>query len=267
MTYTQLKNSAKRRMAPVMGKLVGAVVAQFGLSIVITQFSSLAALFTSSLAIRMVFYFLSTMLSGTLTGMLNVGIHYLFLKLYCGRPIAVGDLFYAFGHQTKNCLGLSFVMSLITTVPLLPFQFFSLRFSQMMESVGMAAVSSGIAIETAELPTEAITYLTLMLFCFTPALILTTLLGLIYSQAYYLMLDFPAYSVRELLKRSRFLMHGHKGRLFYIQVCFLPLLLLGMLTCGIGMLWVAPFMYAVQTEFYLDLVTKRSVQNFPARRA
>lgn len=62
-------------------------------------------------------------------------------------------------------------------------------------------------------------------------------------------------------------MRGHKGRLFYIQVCFLPLLFLAVLSCGIGMLWIAPFIYAVQTEFYLDLVTKRSLQNHSLRRS
>lgn len=266
MTYSQLKNSAKVRIAPVRGKLVGAAAAQIGLSFVIMEVSSVSTLFAASPALRMAFYFLSTMISGTLTGILNAGICYLFLKLYCGRPIAVSDLFYTFGHQTKTCVGLAFVMSLITTVPALPAQFFSLRFGQAMESIQLASISPDIAVEAATLPPEVMTDLTLMLFCLTPALILTTLLALIYSQAYYLMLDFPFYSVKELLKKSRLLMRGHKGRLFYIQVCFLPLLMLGVLTCGIGMLWFAPFMYAVQAEFYLDLVTKRSLQNVSARR-
>lgn len=257
MTYSQLKNSAKTRMAPVMGKLIGAVAVQIGLSVVITEVSSIPALFAASPALQMAFYFLSTMISGTLAGMLDAGTCCLFLKLYCGRPIAVSDLFYAFNHQTRTCIGLSFLISLMAAVPLLPVQFFSLQFSRIMESTGLAAISSDIAAETAALPPEAISSLTLALFCFTPALILITILSLVYSQAYYLMLDFPSYSVKELLKKSRLLMRGHKGRLFYIQVCFLPLFLLGILTCGIGMLWIAPFISAVQTEFYLDLVTKR----------
>lgn len=267
MTYTQLKKSAKMRLAPFTGKLVGVTAIQIGLSTAIMEVSSIPTLFAASPALRLALYFLSTMLSGTLTGILNTGIRYLFLKLYCGRPIAVSDIFYAFRHQAKTCIGLSLVMSLITTVPILPVQFFSLRFSQVMENMGLAAFSSAIAVETLELPPEAITYLTLMLFSLTPALIIIMLLTLTYSQVYYLMLDFPAYSVKELLKKSRRLMRGHKGRLFYILVCFLPILFLGVLTCGIGMLWIMPFIYAVQAEFYLDLVTKRSLQNFPTRRA
>lgn len=266
MTYTQLKNSAKMRMAPVMGKLVGVSAIQIGLTFLITELFSIPSLFAASPALQMAFYFLSAILGGTLTGMLDAGLCYLFLKLYCGRPVSTGDLFYTFTNRTKTCIGLSFVMTLIATVPSLPAYYFSMRFSLALEDFSTAMLSPAAA-STVTLPPEAVSDLTLALFCYTPSLIITTFLALVYSQAYYLMLDFPVCSVKDLLKKSRLLMRGHKGRLFYIQVCFLPLLILGVLTCGIGMLWIAPFLYAVQTEFYLDLVTKRSLRNQSARRA
>lgn len=267
MTYSQLKNSAKARIAPVIGKLVGVSAIYFGLSFVISEASAVPALFTKSFALQAAFYFLFTVLGGTLTGMVEAGIQYLFLKLYCGRPVAVGDLFYPFTAQTKTCVGLSFVMALIDIVPTMPAYIFAMRFSTAAEQLNLEALSSEMDIAAVSLPPEIMNFLTIALFCYTPALIITTLLGLIYSQAYYLMWDFPSCSVGELLKKSRLLMHGHKGRLFYIQVCFIPLILLGVLTCGIGMLWIMPFLCAVQTEFYLDLVTKRHLPNFSARQA
>lgn len=266
MTYTQLRNSAKMRIKPVMGTLIGVAAIEIGLTFVITQAASIPTLFTSSPGLMMAVYFLSTTLSGTLTGMLDAGIRYPFLKLYCGRPFSTGDVFHTFTARAKTCAGLSFVMSLISTVPILPFYYFFTRFGLIMQDFSMAMFSSPAEIATTSLPAEAIISLTIALFCLTPALIITTLLGLVYSQVYYLMLDFPDCSARQLLKNSRLLMRGHKGRLFYILVCFLPLLLLGMVTCGIGMLWISPFMYAVETEFYLDLVTKRSLRNHSARR-
>ena len=80
------------------------------------------------------------------------------------------------------------------------------------------------------------------------------ILSLIYQQAFYLLHDFPQYSARELLTMSRLLMKGHKGRLFYIYVSFLPLVLVSLLSCGIAMLWVAPYMAATQAEFFLDVI-------------
>lgn len=267
MTYTQLKNSAKMRIKPVMGTLVGITAIQIGLTFLITQAASIPTLFASSPGLMTAAYLLSATLSDTLTGMLGGGICYPFLKLYCGRPFSTGDMFHTFTARAKTCAGLSLVMSFIRTVPILPFYYFTARFELTMQDFAKTMFSSPAAAARITLPQDALTNLTIALFCLTPALILTTLLGLVYSQVYYLMLDFPACSVRELLKDSRLLMRGHKGRFFYIQVCFLPLIFLGALTCGIGMLWISPFVYAVETEFYLDLVTKRSLRNHSLRRA
>lgn len=263
MTYSQLRNSAKARMAPVMGRLIGVSAIYFGLSFVISEASSVPALLTGSITLQVIFYFLLTVLGSTLTGMIGAGIQYLFLKLYCGRPVAVGNLFYAFTSQTKTCALLSFILSFIDLLPTMPAYIFLMRFNMAAEKMNLEALSTSTELSAVSLPPDVINSLTLTLFCYTPALIITTILGLIYSQAYYLMWDFPTYSALQLLKKSRLLMHGHKGRLFYIQVCFIPLILLGVITCGIGMLWVAPFMYAVQTEFYLNLVTTRRIQGTP----
>ena len=50
------------------------------------------------------------------------------------------------------------------------------------------------------------------------------------------------------------MMKGSKGRLFYIDLTFVPLMLLCVLTCGIGLLWLMPYMQATKANFYLDLV-------------
>lgn len=236
MTYSQLKDSARARMTPVMGKLIGATAILYGLMLVASQFSSVSGIFINSFALQMILFFFFSILGNILSEMLNIGFHYLMLKLYCGRPVSASDVFYAFTSQTKTCLLLSSFISVISIVPLMPFYIFIERFGTSLENTDLA----------------------IALFCYTPALVLTTILGLVYSQAYYLMLDFPSYSVKELLRNSRLLMRGHKGRLFYIQVCMLPIILIGcLLTCGLGLLWITPFAYAVETEFYLDLVTKR----------
>lgn len=259
MTYTQLKNSAKARISPVMGRLVGVVAIHAGIVFFINEIISLPALFSDSMALLFVVYVLSTLIAGTLGGFLTAGSCYLYLKLHCGRPVAVSDLFHAFTDRAKTCAVLSFVMSLFTTVPVLPAYYFSLRASTEMEKISVAALASGMEQAAASLPPELMNDMTISLFCCTPALVIITFVGLVYSQVYYLMWDFPTLSAGEILRRSRLLMRGQKGRLFYVRVCFIPPLLLGMLLCGIGMLWVIPFVCAVEAEFYLDLVTKRGL--------
>jgi uncharacterized membrane protein len=73
------------------------------------------------------------------------------------------------------------------------------------------------------------------------------------------MLDFPQYTAPELIRMSIRLMKGHKGRLFYIQLSFFPLWVLSMFSCGIGILWLLPYMEATSANFYLDLIKKRAV--------
>lgn len=236
MTYRQLKHSAKMRMKPVMGKLIGTAAIWHGLTLTISVLATLPGLLIKPFALSISLYFLFILLGTVFSGMLNAGFHYLCLKLYCGRAVSVRDIFYAFTKQTGTALSLSIMMSVLEVVPMMPAYYFLQRFGGSQSSMDMATA----------------------LFCYTPALILTTIWKLIYSQIYFFMLDFPFFSAKELFRESRLLMCGHKGRLFYIQVCFLPLILtLGVFTCGIGMLWITPFMYAVKTEFYLDLVTKK----------
>ncbi|MDE7249064.1 MAG: DUF975 family protein, partial [Lachnospiraceae bacterium] len=81
--------------------------------------------------------------------------------------------------------------------------------------------------------------------------------NLLLSQIYYLMLDFPEYSGSELLRLAPKLIKGHKARLLYIMVSFFPLILLCVLSCGIGYLWVYPYIQTTYANFYLDLVQKR----------
>lgn len=49
------------------------------------------------------------------------------------------------------------------------------------------------------------------------------------------------------------LMEGNMGRLFYIDLSFVGWTLLGLLSCGIGMLWVTPYMMQVTVNFYREL--------------
>ena len=88
--------------------------------------------------------------------------------------------------------------------------------------------------------------------------IIYVIVSLLYSQAYYIMLDFPGYSVRQIMSGSRNIMKGHKGRLFYICVTLIPYYLLGFLSCGIALFWVIPYTKVILTNFYLDLVHAQS---------
>lgn len=78
-------------------------------------------------------------------------------------------------------------------------------------------------------------------------------LMLSYSQAVYLYIDDPHMKVMDALRESKEMMRGNKGRLFYLIISFIGLLLLSVLSCYIGLLWIAPYMNTTLTLFYMDL--------------
>lgn len=71
-----------------------------------------------------------------------------------------------------------------------------------------------------------------------------------YSMAYYIKVDNPTWGWQDCIDESRKKMDGHKMELFILDLSFIGWLILGSLVCGIGVLWVVPYMNAAHTHFY-----------------
>lgn len=74
-----------------------------------------------------------------------------------------------------------------------------------------------------------------------------------YSMAFYVLADNPEISASEALARSKRMMDGNKTKMFCLSCRFIGWSLLGLLSCGIGMLWVQPYMLTSFAEFYEDV--------------
>ena len=69
----------------------------------------------------------------------------------------------------------------------------------------------------------------------------------------YLLIDNPEIGVSEALRKSKEMMNGYKARLFYLDLSFIGWALLCVLTFGIGILWLYPYMLTSQAIFYEEL--------------
>ena len=74
-----------------------------------------------------------------------------------------------------------------------------------------------------------------------------------YRIAFYLMIDNPEIGVSEALKQSKEMMYGYKSKLFCLDLSFIGWGLLCILSFGIGILWLSPYMLTSQTIFYEEL--------------
>ena len=77
--------------------------------------------------------------------------------------------------------------------------------------------------------------------------------GLAYSLTPFIVKDNPQLSPNQAINLSMKMMKGHKFDLFYLYLTFIGWILLDMLTLGIGLLWVIPYMQTSMAAFYLDV--------------
>ncbi|MCL2762515.1 MAG: DUF975 family protein [Treponema sp.] len=77
--------------------------------------------------------------------------------------------------------------------------------------------------------------------------------GLEYSMAFYIMHDNPGINPFEAIKKSKMMMKGYKGKLFLLYLSFTGWALLGLLTLGIGWLWLYPYVGLSEGNFYENL--------------
>lgn len=227
----ELKAYAKEHMLQHYGTAISALLIVGVITIFITFFSTLF-LNTKTLTGVILQYLISFVIS-VLTGLFTSGEKYLYLKICCGRKAATDDVFYGFKLFPNKAVSIQLYLSIWLYLGMLPMTIFSYLIQRNPKNAVVMLLY----------------YLAEILY-----LVVAVMISLIYAQVFFLFHDFPDYSVSELLSMSRKLMKGSKGRLFYLSVSFLPLLLLGLLSCGIAYLWLIPYMNATYTEFFLDLI-------------
>lgn len=87
------------------------------------------------------------------------------------------------------------------------------------------------------------------LFFFIPGVIL----ALCYSLLPYVLKDNPDLSAIQALRATRHMMKGHKFDFFWLCLSFIGWLFLGILTVGIGYIWLIPYMQTTIGAFYEDV--------------
>ncbi len=231
----ELKASAREHLLGHYGTVIGAFLIVAAITSAVTLAVSLIV--DINTIPGTVIYYAIMFLVSVLTGLFSSGSAYLYLKLICGRPVSVGDLFYGFQLCPDKTIIIQAWITLITYLSSLP--------QIILNCLILANITNTDKILRYMLP-----YALSMIL----SGVVSVMLSLFYAQTYFLLHDFPQYTAKELLQKSRRLMVHHKGRLFYLYVSFLPLMLLGLLSCGLAMLWIIPYMAATEAEFFLDLI-------------
>ena len=199
----------------------------------------------------MVIYLAILAIVGLISAVFAVGELTLYMKLSCGDKISVWDIFAGFtGHPDKAII-LQFNIAVRCLVFWLPF----IGIMAYMTVSGMLSLLDGIDVLTAgnnRIGTEYI--LMLALFAVVGA-IGSVYIRILYSQVFYMLIDHPEYETGEIMDKSRKLITGHMWDYLYINISFIPIILLGLLSLGVGLMYIQPYRGVTLTQFYLDLAS------------
>lgn len=230
-TSSELKCMAKGLLAGHYGLLIGAALLYGGGSLVITMVLELV--FQSDHSFN-ILYFICSLIVSLLSTIFTIGYEKMILEISRGREARLGDLLYGFSHQPDRIILLTILLSLVSLACMLP---------------GSLLLAAGAIMKLIPLTLVGILALlagTVFLF----------ILSFGYSMVFLLYLDNPEKGVIQLMRESRTLMKGNKGRYFYLQISFIGLMLLSILTCFIGLFWLVPYMEMTSVLFYRNLLNE-----------
>lgn len=74
-----------------------------------------------------------------------------------------------------------------------------------------------------------------------------------YAMAPYILTEDPNVGITEALDRSQEMMQGYKMDLFILWLSFIGWFILCVITFGVALIWVAPYVRLATTEFYLQI--------------
>lgn len=226
----ELKEMARNHLAGKWGIVVGFTA----LELLITTLLSCIPLplSKSSSSMGIISYMAATLIVSLISSLFAAGSAYFFLNISRGQEYRIKDLFAAFKMHPDRFLIVALILTLAQTVFEIPS--FVLSFSMTAEN--------------------KIYYTMLSSLCTLAGSIVFLILSLFFVLSTYLLLDYPGIGAIDSMKLSAFLMRGNKGRCFYISLSFLGWIFLALISCGIGMLWIIPYMSMTQICFYTDIL-------------
>ena len=229
-SYSNLKNSAKIKLDGFFGLAITAWLLLKCMSYVGSSLTNMLVPGNDTTSF-ILFYLLSLIIS-VFVGAFNVGLAFFYLSLACGKPCHSLVIIKAFKDQPEKAIKVSLVHTLINFVCLTPSSHLLLVLMQ----------------------EKTMTNLMNCLIAFAIGYVIYLPASLFLSQTWYLMVDFPNYTAKEVLLTGCKLMKKHFFRLLFLKLSFLPVMLLGILSFGVGLIWIIPYKQMTYTCFYLDIM-------------
>ena len=170
----------------------------------------------------------------SLIGMIfSTGYSYMLLNICRGREYKLGNLLYMFHNQPDRVLVAGLVVALLNALAQIPFYYVTYMVDPGSTMEGM------------------LHWYQLLLGAWLIAMVLSVILTVPFALTFYFLADNPEMGGIEALKVSMHAMKGHIWQYLMLELSFVPLFFLSILTLYIGVLWLVPYMQFSETAFYM----------------
>ncbi len=180
------------------------------------------------------------------------------LSLIDNAPGKIGTLFGGFDRGYMRYIGLALLKMVYVWLWSIPSTIF------MLISAGGVAVSLFnvlLALGTTDFTYDwtALIVTALAMVFMLAFLVLPVIARYRYAMSDYVMAENPDMTVGDALRESTRMMKGNKWRLFCLQLSFIGWALLGILSLGIGFIWISPYMYQAEAAFYHEVSGREAI--------
>ncbi len=249
--HTNYKGIAREKLLGRYSTIIGAILIMQLILFAVSYITDKVV--DGSTTMGVVIYLAIVFITGLISAVFTVGELTIYMKLTCGDPISMWQIFSGFtGHPDKAII-LQFLITVRSLLFLIPA---AILFGVSYAMGGVSIINGG---DIAMGPNAGDPVCRALI----TACIVVSALGLIgcvyvrmrYSQVFYMLIDHPEYGTREIMDKGSELMRGHMWTYLYINLSFIPIMLLGVLSMGVGLMYIQPYRGVTLTEFYMALVS------------
>lgn len=240
-------------VASILGTIVPMICYAIALATSKTQQTDAGLQVTQMSVVGIIFVIIAILALIFITPLFPYATSKAFLKANRGEDFSIGDVFDGFKEKPGKTIGMAVLRYIIIWVVYFIPSFVggifvgaaAMRFATIYDVLKTMAYGKTILVIETIGPHVAVAAL-----FFTIAIILGTIATFMLALAMYVRVDNPDMGVVEILKTSRKIMHGRKLDLFVLCFSFIGWFFVCYITCGIGFLWLAPYIEANVAAFY-----------------
>ncbi len=223
-SFKELKATARKSLEGNYGHAISIFITTELLSLIPTYI--ILFVFSGSSLFNNIFSEIASFILSVFLQVLQVGVCLFYMKIQCSQPTNISDIFYGFKSNTNTFFKLGLIFAAIAFVTNLPALILSYISNDML----------------------------LIYYALIGGLTVNFLLMVPLRQSFYILLDFPDSSATQALQMSIRIMRKNYCRYVMLLLSFIPLILISFLCCGVGLLWVIPYMNATLATLYFDLI-------------